>query len=119
MNDYQWVNRNHPQTLQSATMLCYISAVFGLLFGVVATSTPVALFIIIGLAAGGFGIANEHKWGYALAVVAAILQVASYIAIFGTDVLRLDVLLGFVFDVALVALLLHPQSRNYQKIWFH
>ena len=28
------------------------------------------------------------------------------------------VLVGFMFDVALVALLLHPMSRDYQRIWF-
>ena len=27
-------------------------------------------------------------------------------------------LLGFAFAVALAALLLHPQSRDYQRIWF-
>jgi hypothetical protein len=114
----QWLNHGQPQTLQNATILCYIGAVFGLLFGVVATSYAAVLFIIVGLGAGGYGIANERKWGYALAVAAAVLQVAFYIIIFGSDVLSFNVLLSFLFDVALVALLLHPQSRSYQKIWF-
>jgi hypothetical protein len=26
--------------------------------------------------------------------------------------------LSTIFEVALIALLLHPQSRNHQKIWF-
>ncbi len=30
----------------------------------------------------------------------------------GADVINL------MFEIALVALLLHPMSRNYQKIWF-
>jgi hypothetical protein len=119
VNGNQWLNRGQPQTLQNATLLCYIDAVFGLLFGVVASSYFVVLFVIIGLAAGGFGIANERKWGYALAVAAAVVQVVSYIAIFGSDVFgNAGVLLSFLFDVVLVVLLLHPQSRSYQKIWF-
>jgi hypothetical protein len=27
-------------------------------------------------------------------------------------------LINLLFEVALVALLLHPQSRDYQRIWF-
>jgi len=25
---------------------------------------------------------------------------------------------GLLFDIALIALLLHPMSRDYQKVWF-
>ena len=30
----------------------------------------------------------------------------------GADVITL------IFEIALIALLLHPQSRDYQKVWF-
>jgi hypothetical protein len=73
---------------------------------------------IAGLAIGGYGIANEKKWGYAVAVGAAVLQVIMLIAVAGSDVLGFPLLLNLVFDGALVALLLHPQSRDYQRIWF-
>ena len=33
VNDYRWVNQSQPQTLYGATILCYIDAVFGLIFG--------------------------------------------------------------------------------------
>ena len=36
-----------------------------------------------------------------------------------TSILHLDVVLYAVFPVALFALLVHPMSREYQKIWFH
>ncbi len=118
MNNYQWLNHGQPQTLQNATILCYIDAVLGVLNGLVLLA-GVGLFIVIGLAAGGFGIANERKWGYALAVAAAVLQVALWFIAFGFDVFgNVGVLLSFLFDMALVALLVHPQSRGYQKIWF-
>ena len=49
-----FVDRAH-----AAGALCYIDAVSGLLFGVIATSVLLALIVIIGLAAGGFGIAGS------------------------------------------------------------
>jgi hypothetical protein len=31
---------------------------------------------------------------------------------------NMSVLISFGFDIALVVLLLHPMSRDYQRIWF-
>jgi len=119
VSDYRWINPHQPQTLYIGVLLCYIDAAFGLLFGVVAQSVIVGLFIIAGLAAGGFGIANEKKWGYALAVAAAVVQIGALLAIFGVKTFtNINLLLSFGFDAALVALLLHPMSRDYQRIWF-
>lgn len=118
VRQYRFLNQFQPQTLYLATLFCYIDAVSGFLFGVVTTSAIVALVTILGLASGGFGIANEKKWGYAVALAAAILQVGALIAVAGSDVLNFPLILNLVFDGALVALLLHPLSRNYQRIWF-
>ena len=119
MSEHRWFNPHQPQTLQSGVILCYIEAVMGLLFGVASRSLIVALFIIVGLAAGGFGIANEKKWGYGLAVAAAIAQVLALLALFGASTFTtFGPLFSFMFDAALVALLLHPMSRDYQRIWF-
>jgi hypothetical protein len=107
------MNPHQPQTLVSAVLLCYIQAVLTLLFGYLGYP---GLFVIVGLAAGGFGIANEKKWGYLLAVVAAVVQVGLSLA-YG-NVADVQFLIGFAFDVLLVALLLHPMSRDYQRIWF-
>lgn len=118
MNQWKWVNQFQPQTLYMATILCYVDAVFGLLFGVIATSVLAGLVIVAALGVGGFGIANEKKWGYAVAVGGAILQVVMLFAIFGMDVFTGTVIISLLFDGALVALLLHPMSREYQRIWF-
>jgi hypothetical protein len=118
VNDFRWVNQSQPQTLYAATILCYIDAVFGLIFGMVAVSLLLGFLTIIGLAAGGFGIANEKKWGYAVAVAAAILQVGMLLAIFRLDVFGFPVIISLMFDGALVGLLIHPMSRDYQRIWF-
>jgi hypothetical protein len=118
VNDFRWVNQSQPQTLYGATILCYIDAVFGLLFGMVAVSLLLGFLTVIGLAAGGFGIANEKKWGYTVAVGAALLQLVMLFWVFGIDVLGFPQILTLMFDGLLVGLLVHPMSRDYQRIWF-
>jgi hypothetical protein len=114
VNENRFLNQHQPQTLYSAVILGYIEALFDLL----SLYGPLIL-IGIGLAAGGYGIANEKKWGYTLAVGAAVLQVLFILAIYGgTAFTNVFALLNFLFDAALVALLLHPMSRDYQRIWF-
>ena len=110
----RFLDPSQPQTLQGAVMLCYITAVFGLIwlfYGAAIGLVPVVL------AVGGYGIANERRWGYWLATVAAVLNLLSVFAVLGG--LSLSFLLNLLFAGVLVALLLHPQSRHYQRIWFH
>jgi hypothetical protein len=115
VNDqWKWVNQFQPQTLYIATILCYIDAVFGIFNGF----NLVNIAIVLCLAAGGFGVANEKRWGYAVAVIGAVLQVLVLFAIFGAAVLTSLAIISLFFDIALVALLLHPMSREYQRIWF-
>jgi hypothetical protein len=115
VNENRFFNPSQPQTLQTGVLLCYVSAVFGVIFGL----NLIGLLIAIGLAAGGYGIANEKRWGYVLAVTAAVVQVLLYILFEGSSVITdFGVLISFVFDVALVLLLVHPMSRDYQRIWF-
>jgi hypothetical protein len=119
VTERRFFNPSQPQTLQTGVLLCYLSAVFGLIFGVSGAGFLFALIIVAGLAAGGYGIANEKRWGYAIAVTAAVLQVLFYILAYGSAIITdVFVLLSFVFDVALVVLLVHPMSRDYQRIWF-
>jgi hypothetical protein len=114
VNEQRFFNPHQPQTLQSAVILAYIDAVFGLL-----GLNPIGLIIAIGLAGGGFGIANEKKWGYTVAVAFAVLQLVLLFYVYGFGVLNgVNTLLTFLFDGLLVVLLLHPMSRDYQRIWF-
>ena len=95
-------------------MLCYITAAFGLislLFGAGIGIVPVLLGV------GGYGVANEKRWGYVLATVLAVLNVLAVLwLVFVAQ--SFSFLLTLLFAVVLVALLLHPQSRHYQRIWF-
>ena len=117
MNQWKWVNQFQPQTLYMATILCYVDAVFGFIFPF-GTSLLAAYVIVALLGFGGFGIANEKKWGYAVAVTGAFLQVIMLFAVLGLEVLTSTAIISLLFDGALVALLLHPMSREYQRIWF-
>jgi hypothetical protein len=116
VSEYKFLNQYQPQTLVIGTLFCYIDAAFGLL-ATLGVSGLLSL-VYIGLGLGGFGIANEKKWGYGVAVICAVLQVALLIGFAGIDVLDFPLILNLLFDGALVALLLHPESREYQRIWF-
>jgi hypothetical protein len=117
----RWFNPSQPQTLQIAVWLLYFNAVGGLIFGSVYITLGVFLGLIalVGCGAAAFGIANEQRWGYLLGVAMAVLQVLLIVAVVGILGLFKGVaLISFLFAVALVALLLHPMSRDYQRIWF-
>jgi hypothetical protein len=117
----RWFNPSQPQTLQIAVWLLYFNAVGGLIFGSVYITLGVFLGLIalVGCGAAAFGIANEQRWGYLLGVAMALLQVLLIVAVVGLLGLFKGVaLISFLFAVALVALLLHPMSRDYQRIWF-
>jgi len=117
----RWFNPSQPQTLQIAVWLLYFNAVGGLIFGSVYITLGVFLGLValVGCGAAAFGIANEQRWGYLLGVAMALLQVLLIVAVVGILGLFKGVaLISFLFAVALVALLLHPMSRDYQRIWF-
>ena len=121
METKRWFNPSQPQTLQIAVWLLYFNAVGGLIFGSVYITLGVFLGLIalVGCGAAAFGIANEQRWGYLLGVSMALLQVLLIVAVVGILGLFKGVaLISFLFAVALVALLLHPMSRDYQRIWF-
>jgi hypothetical protein len=114
----RWFPKSQPPTLQIAVALLYWNAVLLLLSGIIGLHFgPVALLALVADVAGGFGVANERRWGYVVALLAALLPFVGFFILsahtyFGGGFLTL------IFDVALVALLLHPMSRGYFKTWF-
>jgi hypothetical protein len=121
MRTTRWFNQSLPQTLQIAVFLLYFNAAFGLLGN--------TLFFVYGPLAGfagalaylaaGLGISGEQKWGYLLGVAVAVAAVGTIFYYYGSvgEVLS-GGLISLLFDGALVALLLHPMSRNHQRVWF-
>jgi hypothetical protein len=119
----RWVDPSQPQTLQFACWLLYANAIVGFLLGGSAfleAGPFIGLAGLAGCVAAGYGIANEKRWGYVLAVILAGLEVLLYVVAAGgiVDAISSAVLIPLAFAVALFALLLHPQSRDYQRIWF-
>ena len=114
------MNQSQPQTLQMAVFLFYANAVLNVLFG--AVFNPLVFVITVGEVAAGLGIANEKKWGYKLGVAICVLALLPFVILGLTDgfteLLDPSLLLALIFPIARFALLVHPMSRNYQRIWF-
>ena len=136
INFKKWFDRMQPQTLQIATWLLYFDGFFGLVdlldgggeMYYLRLRYPGGILIglaIIGLyAAGGLLMANDRRLGYRLSVAAAISPFVVNLVVY-SDIgasLRYRLfgagIISFFFNVALLALLLHPQSKEHQRIWF-
>jgi hypothetical protein len=78
------------------------------------------ILVCVAMVVGAFGVANDKKWGYGLALIAAALNVVYIFVVWGVGgaLTHFEPILSLMFGGALVALLLHPMSRNYQRIWF-
>jgi hypothetical protein len=114
----RFFNPSQPQTLQISVWLLYFNAFWALLS--VLSGFPPAL-ISLGLSAGAaYGIANEKRWAYFMGVAVAVLDLALLVWSAGglTNLFRVNLLVSLMFAVALVVALLHPMSRDYQRIWF-
>jgi hypothetical protein len=128
----RWYNSRQPQTLQLAQILLYTNAAFLLLSvifshgflpagvtGVYPTVITVLwVALLLGQIGGAVGIANSRKLGYRVALVVAFLPVALQIFVFVKYRVLPVSLFNLLFEAALIASLLHPQSREYQRIWF-
>ena len=132
MQSRRWLNPSQPQTLQIAVILLYLNAAFGLVLRSYTAFWELARWIgadaaeyagvlsFAGMAVAAFGIANEKKWGYLLGVVLTSAEVLLLFVAIGdlANLLRAGNLITLLFTVARAALLLHPMSRDYQRVWF-
>ncbi len=116
METRRFFNPYQPQTLQIAVFLLYINAFFLAIAGGI--FNVIGLVLVAGGVAAGFGIANEKKWGYGLGVAMALFPFLWRVWFYGFSGLLGVGILNLMFEIALVALLLHPMSRDYQRIWF-
>ena len=117
MDTRRWVNQSQPQTLWIAVFLLYLDAVFIALSG--GLFVPIGLALIGASVAAGWGIANERKWGYYLGLAVAVFRLYPYATALlqGANVIGADPI-GLLASAAKLALLLHPMSREYRRIWF-
>lgn len=122
MNDRKFFDPSQPQTLQIAVLLFYFNAGFLLISMLLGGGIePIGLLLAAVGALCAFGMANEKRIAYIGALILACLNLGWFLFIWlglGYRISFFNLVLSLLFDVALVALLVHPQSREYQKIWF-
>lgn len=134
----RWFDRMQPQTLQIATWLLYLNGFFALV-GLLdrsdwigyARSSKGALGLVVGLVIvlahvlSGFFMANDRRLGYRLGVIAAfspfflrfwVLSDLPFVGLWDKIAGRSTI--SFLFEAALCALLLHPHSREHQRLWY-
>ena len=142
----RFFNPSQPQTLQVAVFLLYANVVISLLFrtgnegefglallaflrsfdavnAVRLVGNLMAIAFVLGSAAAAYLVANEKRIGWRLGVVVAAAPIVAALIIvtigWPSRVSVIDVIdIGFLFDVALLVLLLHDQTRSYEKVWF-
>ena len=110
----KWFDSSQPQTLQGALVLSYMTAAFGLLW-LVMGAYPLLVIFPLALAVPAVGIANEKRWAYGLGIGLAGSNVLLNLIFLPKD---FGLVINLFFAVVLFALLVHPQSREYQRIWF-
>jgi hypothetical protein len=133
----RWVNPSQPDLLQIAVFLGYFQGAFILLLGldfqyIVFPARGLFRVVVPALLAGGaYLLANGKRLGWRLLLAGAVIPLVGRILLaFGIylhDTIAKDLLgsvspldydvLGLVFEVALFALLVHPRSREYEKVW--
>ena len=138
LNPRKWFDRMQPQTMQIATWLLYLNGFFALIsfmdnrdwIGYArvdkgAFGTLIGILVVGSFIGGGFLMANDRKFGYTLALVAAFSPFAlriwvlwSYPGFNAIDKFTGNDTIGFIFEAALCGLLLHPQSREHQRLWY-
>ena len=106
----RWNNRYQPQTLVTGTMLLYLEGVFSIIRG-----SEVLLLLGLLMFPSGYLVANDKKVGWQMAVAVSSLAVVARIWIYGFGA---NLFLALLFPGVLLALLLHPMSREHQRIWF-
>jgi hypothetical protein len=111
----QWLDKSHPQTLLSANMLLYFFAGLWILEALLGVGTPFFGLLAIPAIFAGLGIANEKKLGYWGGVAVAVVDVLFWLWNLAPAV---NIVINLIFAAALVALLVHPMSRSYERIWF-
>ncbi|MFA5564760.1 MAG: hypothetical protein WC184_02550 [Acidimicrobiia bacterium] len=132
METRRWTNPSLPPTLQIAVFLLYATAfitfllppsIYHYLGSRIGAPNLVGALAVVGLVAGAFGIANERRWGYQLSLAvtgAAILELLLILLQDGIGyLLNANYLMLALFPVVRFALLVHPISREHQRVWFH
>ncbi len=97
-------------------LFSYLNAALALIYTLILGQSPFLVVFIL-LAVAAFGIANERRVAYWAGVVLACAYALGVLVLMVTGG-GFGGILNLLFAGILVALLLHPESRHYQRIWF-
>ena len=118
MQQRRWLNPAQPQTLQIAVFLFYANSFFILLALLLNADLPLLYIgIFVGQVAAGWGIANEMKWAYYLGLAMAVLPFGIRFYYYNNPFVGTGLHQPHVRDRP-DRPPVHPQSRDYQRIWF-
>lgn len=134
----KWFDRMQPQTVSIATILLYINGVFAFLSflgtrdfeGYMRMHGGLHALITIGFILcfplGGYLMANGKLLGWYISLLAAFspfilraifeFTIADFVELKQILVMNSDYV-SLMFEIALCALLLHPQSQDFVKRW--
>jgi uncharacterized membrane protein YjjB (DUF3815 family) len=98
-------------------LFSYLNAALALLYAFIFGGSSLVLLVFVLLAVAAFGIANERRIAYWAGVVLACAYVLGilFLMVRGAG---FGEILSLLFGGILVAMLLHPESRHYERIWF-
>jgi len=112
-----WFNPRLPQTLQGVIIFSYLNAGFALLSIISGWGAGFGFLLLLG-AVGAFGVANQRRWGYYLCCVISIVYFIAQLFMFVAYGFVFSSMINLLFSVFLIALVLHPMSRSYQRAYF-
>lgn len=116
------MNDSQPRSLLWAQVGLYVLAVYPLVRMVI-EGEPSPWPVVFGLSAAlaAYGIANEGRWAYALALGVAALSLLPVLddAVHRPMLLlTLDFVLLLVIPPTIILFLRNPSARDYVRVWF-
>jgi hypothetical protein len=122
METRRLVNDSQPRALFAAQVALYIWAVYPFARMII-EGEPSPWPVIFGLASAvaAYGISNEGRWAYVLALgvaVLSLLPIIDDVVHRPTLLLMPDFLLLLAVPPTIILLLRNPSARDYVRVWF-
>jgi len=112
-----WFNPRLPQTLQGVVLFSYLNAGFALLSLLSGWGRGLGFALLVG-AVGAYGVANMRRWGYYLCLLVAVIYFLAQLYLFFAYGFVFGSMINLLFSGFLIALVLHPMSRSFQRQYF-
>lgn len=121
MESRRFLNDAQPRPLFLAQFALYVWALYAVLQSIATGFSVLVLLFGLVRVLAAWGLSEEGRWAYWLSL---IVSAASLVPVLNDVVhrpgllLHIDVLLLLAFPVIVISLLTHPQSRDFERVWF-